>query len=435
MSAAPVSPAPGTPRPDAPAPPPSDQPHWNALLSAILTTPLTPGMDNAPTPPGTHPLIIPAIDEAFNAGMMTGTGIPTSYELIGDIIEAFDCQRRYYQHGLQRGIQVRLAALAPAPQAPAPPAPAPSAPPPAPAPEPRARAPKLNPPKPFDGTRSQYKTFMTQLSLVFNSDPAQYPTESSKIAYAASYLSGTAGTWFQPHMNASTGEFSFATWATFVEALRAAFDDPDAYQTAERQILALKQDRDCSSYHAAFVPLATILNYDGRTKISYFRRGLHRELRKALSYQSTPDDFDTFVQFCIKIDNQIRAERESRDPPRTQGGQFTSGPGASTSTSTGTHPGPMDLSAGTRQYKSQKRGPVTPMEKKRRRENNLCLYCGSPGHWASQCPHKKKSRTAAAATIDEGVALPATISYTPAVPTIPVPASAAPAQILYEAKN
>ena len=432
MSAVPVSPVPGTPRPDAPAPPPSDQPHWHALLNAILTTPLPLGVDSAPIPPGTHPLIMPAIDEAFDAGIMTGTGIPTSYEIIRDIIEAFDCQRRYYRHGLQRGIQIRLAALTP--QAPAPPAPTPPAP--APAPEPRTRAPKLNPPKPFDGTRSQYKTFMTQLSLVFNSDPAQYPTESSKIAYAASYLSGTAGTWFQPNMNSSKVEFTFTTWATFVEALRAAFDDPDAYQTAERQILALKQDRDCSSYHAAFVPLATILGYDARTKISYFRRGLHRELRKALSYQgTTPEDFDAFVQLCIKIDNQIRAERELRDPPRTQGGQFTSGPGPSPSTSTGTHSGPMDLSASTRQHKSQKRGPVTPIEKKRRRENNLCLYCGSPGHWASQCPHKKMGRTAAAATIDEGVALPATISYTPVVPTIPVPASAAPAQILYEAKN
>ena len=44
---------------------------------------------------------------------------------------------------------------------------------------------------------------------------------------------------------------------------------------------------------------------------------------------------------------------------------------------------------------------------------------------------------AAATTSDnKGVALPTTISYTPAVPTIPAfGPSAAPAQILYEAKN
>ena len=151
-------------------------------------------MDSASIPPGTNPLIMVFIDVAFDAGMMTRTGVPTSYEIIGDIIEAFDCQRRYYRHGLERGIQFRLAALALMATAPAPPhTPAPVPPTPV---EPRTRAPNLNPPKPFDGTRSQYKTFMTQLTLVFNSDPTQYPTESSKIIYATSYLSGTTGSWF-----------------------------------------------------------------------------------------------------------------------------------------------------------------------------------------------------------------------------------------------
>ena len=79
-------------------------------------------------------------------------------------------------------------------------------------------------------------------------------------------------------MNTSTGEFTFTNWATFVEAIRAAFDDTDAYQTMEGQILSLKQGRDCSSYYTAFIPLATILNYDGHTKIYYFRIGLHCEL-------------------------------------------------------------------------------------------------------------------------------------------------------------
>ena len=94
----------------------------------------------------------------------------------------------------------------------------------------------------------------------------------------------------------------------------------------------------------AFVSLATILSLDDRTKISFFKKGLHAELKKALSYQITlPTGFEEFVQACIKIDNQIRANREARDAiPHTQGGQFP--PTPNTSTSTGTHSGPMDLS-------------------------------------------------------------------------------------------
>ena len=216
-----------------------------------------------------------------------------------------------------------------------------------------------------------------------------------------------------------------------VAALRAAFNDPDAYQTAYTKISTLRPERDCSSYHAAFVPLATILGIDERTKILFFKKGLNGELKKALSYQITlPDIFDEFLQACIKIDNQIRANKEARDAiPRTQGGQFAPTTAPNASTSTGTHSGPLDPSGA--RYRSQKRGPVTDQGKKRRRDNNLCLYCGSPAHSASQYPHKRsrgKPSAATAATSEGGVPIP---------PAAPVLSSAfvVPAQVLYEAKN
>ena len=36
-------------------------------------------------------------------------------------------------------------------------------------------------------------------------------------------------------------------------------------------------------------------------------------------------------------------------------------------------------------FQSKKRGPLTEQEKKRCRDNNLCMYCGKPGHIASEC--------------------------------------------------
>src|SRR4029077_10655104 len=136
-----------------------------------------------------------------------------------------------------------------------------------------------------------------------------------------------------------------------------------------------------------FVPLATILRLDDRTKISFFRDGLRGELKRGLMYQlNLPVDFDAYVQTCIMLDNQIRANREARDVPRTQTGQFAQNPAPRTSTSTGTHSGSMDLSAAGRtpqNIRGQRRGPLNAAEKKRRRDNSLCLYCGNPGHWAS----------------------------------------------------
>ena len=67
-------------------------------------------------------------------------------------------------------------------------------------------------------------------------------TDEARITYAASYLSGPVKEWFQPHVNETTGDIDF-TWGTFVQALKIAFDDPDAYQSARRKIEALKQER------------------------------------------------------------------------------------------------------------------------------------------------------------------------------------------------
>jgi hypothetical protein len=44
------------------------------------------------------------------------------------------------------------------------------------------------------------------------------------------------------------------------------------------------------------------------------------------------------------------------------------------------------------------RGPLTQAEKDRRRQLNLCLYCGGAGHNADTCPNKSgkaKKRDAA----------------------------------------
>ena len=123
---------------------------------------------------------------------------------------------------------------------------------------PRDCAHKLNPPKAFDGIRSEYKTFIIQLNFIFNSDPDQYTSanaDKSKIAYAASYLSGSAKEWFQPHVNETTGAITLPTWESFAAALKAAFDDPDAYQTAYMKISSLKQECKSTVFYRTPAPI------------------------------------------------------------------------------------------------------------------------------------------------------------------------------------
>jgi len=173
---------------------------------------------------------------------------------------------------------------------------------------PSAPAPKLHEPEDFDGTRTKFSKFMTKLALVFSSDPTRYTTDAAKISYAASYVSRSAADWFEPHLNKATSAIRFTTYEAFVQALKNAYDDPDAHATAERKLYNLKQgNKDCSAYHAEFCTYATTLNYDDMTKILFFSNGANQDLKTLLSYQaSLPKTFDEFVQLCIKLDNRAK---------------------------------------------------------------------------------------------------------------------------------
>ena len=242
---------------------------------------------------------------------------------------------------------------------------------------------------------------MTKLALVFSSDPTRYATDVTKISYAASYLSGSAANWFEPHLNKATGVICFTTYEAFVRALKNAYDDPDARATAERKLHNLKQgNKDCSAYHAEFCTYATTLNYNDMIKILFFFNGANQDLKTVLSYQaSLPETFDEFVQLCIKLDNRAKLLRSQSHRPAHTGPAPTTRPGPAPAptpgTASGTASGPMDLSQADRT--PRKRGPLSPELRRYRQENHLCMYCRGSGHWASVCPLSSKPRRVNAA--------------------------------------
>ena len=77
------------------------------------------------------------------------------------------------------------------------------------------RVPKLSDLDYFDGTCSKFTRFMTKLTLIFNADPSRYQGDAAKIAYTASYLSGSTANWFEPHLDKNTGKVKFDSYAEF----------------------------------------------------------------------------------------------------------------------------------------------------------------------------------------------------------------------------
>ena len=49
--------------------------------------------------------------------------------------------------------------------------------------------------------------------------------------------------------------------------------------------------------------------------------------------------------------------------------------------------------------------PLSYVEKKRRRANRLCLYCGGPRHIAVNCPHKPRRQVNQVSTHDNPISI------------------------------
>lgn len=264
----------------------------------------------------------------------------------------------------------------------------------------RSRVPKVADPQPYEGSKDKFRDFVTQLQLKFRSDPTVFANDAAKIAYAASYLKGTAYQWFASHIDEETGEIDVTEFSEFVKILRAAWADPDAVATAERKVRDLKQKSSTVSvYYAKFVEYMAVCGWDEKAQLSHFMIGLCDEVKDLMITHDRPKKLDDAYKLALRLDNAWRARQaEKRGKTHTpdkpaqhqkghQDGQSKkadkpSGSNSSTpSTAYGSHPGPMDLSASR---------AVSPETRKYRRENNLCLYCGEAGHYASNCPNKGK---------------------------------------------
>ena len=113
-------------------------------------------------------------------------------------------------------------------------------------------------------------------------------------------MGGALG-WFKAYHDEIIQEIKFKTYAKFIRAFKAAYDDPDKRATTKRKLLALRQyNKDCSTYHVEFSTYANVLKYDDHTKISFFKKGANNDLQIALANQlNLSDDFDKYVAMCI----------------------------------------------------------------------------------------------------------------------------------------
>jgi len=268
--------------------------------------------------------------------------------------------------------------------------------------------PKLGLPEKFNGTRTYFRDFVNAVRLTILLQPKRYPDGRSQVGFLGSLLIGPALSWFAPLIEQSSpllGNFD-----AFLKVFEETFGDADKAKTASYKLRKLQQGtRSAAEYAAEFQRTAVDLPWDEYAKIDQFRYGLRGDVKDLLLTFPEPTSLTEAVSQATRCDNRLYERRQERrlESARTVQQQRPAAysqfakippPGRDRSTATGTaqipqpqpfrptapviQNDPMQVDA-TPRYRQ-----LTEEEKKLRRANNLCLYCGQPGHIIRTCPNR-----------------------------------------------
>lgn len=274
-------------------------------------------------------------------------------------------------------------------------------------------------PEPFKGERgSAAKTFIQSCEMYYMLRSADFPDPATFINWVLMLLQDKAARWAQPIVQEALTTYTppavapqrITDWDVFKAEFVTAFYDPDETRSAAHKMRELKQRRSAAEYVAEFRELVAILGWTEEAQLRHqFYQGLKDHVKDDLSTRDDPTSLDALITLAIKIDNRHYTrsleKKESsghsnpRPAPRPQ-------PRVEPTPSLPPPPVtqqyiPMDLSATNSRR-------ISAQERKRRFDNQLCLYCGQAGHRKSACPSLRAqggmARAQLAATEEGGTA-------------------------------
>lgn len=245
------------------------------------------------------------------------------------------------------------------------------------------KEPQVSLPEKFDGTRSKFRGFINQVRLITILQPQRYPTDVARVGLVGTLLTGQALSWFAPLFEKNATILN--NFEAFLEAFAEAFSEHDKTRSATTKIRNIRQGaRSASTYASEFRQLACDINWDEPALISQFYYGLQDGVKDLLLTLPDPLTLDEAINQAIKCDNRLFERRQDRRTLSTP----LQRPSYSASSANAYVTKPAEVEA--MQLDATRFKPLTEQEKKRRREQDLCLYCGRPGHRANNCMVKNQ---------------------------------------------
>ena len=266
------------------------------------------------------------------------------------------------------------------------------------------KEPKISHPPPFNGRKDQTLEFLAKCNMVFAVQPRTYATDVTRIAFATNLLKEEAYRWVLPYLGmvAEDQPSWLHDWEDFQIEFKKYFGDANLAETSRFKLRTLRQTGSASLYATEFQRHVAYVHWNNETKKQNFFDGLKDDVKDRLLAPSKFKDYEALVSAAIEYDDLLYQRRRTNNNPRPQFNSqrptnMSLARPASTSTKVNTFvprattftPTPMEIDA---TQTLQPYGPISQAERERRMKENLCNYCGKPGHKAFECRAAQRRR-------------------------------------------
>jgi hypothetical protein len=247
-------------------------------------------------------------------------------------------------------------------------------------------SPKVALPDKFDGSISKCRRFISSVENVFAIQPYRYGTSEIRTRFIGTLLTGDALTWFSGIVDYSPE--LLLDYENFILELKNLFDDPHAQRHACNSLKRLRQGKfSVTSYSAKFRHIALETGYNDLAKMDIFRSGLNDDVKDVLATSLVdPENLEDLMKLCVKIDQRLYDRRLEKNSNKMPYG-YSDKP--KRNLPPGNQSAPMDLDHMDGK-KLKPHGKLTKEERERRIQNDLCLYCGEPGHKVNSCSKRSE---------------------------------------------
>ncbi len=232
-------------------------------------------------------------------------------------------------------------------------------------------------PDKIDGTAEQCKCtagFVRQIKLYFDHQGDKFESEEKKCAFLMTLLTGRAIDWAAALWD-SDSQFRYSV-DYFIQQLREVFEYPAGGKDVSAQIINLTQgNRTAAEYAVEFRTLAAQSGWNDIALKAMFQHSLNTVLQTELACKGEDSSFSEFVTLAIRIDNLMRQAPKRKG---SRGGSSSSQ--IPVTIEARPHDEPMQLNVSR----------LSGGERERRRQHQLCFYCGEADHRSLGCPHKSQ---------------------------------------------